>query len=178
MDIPAVSLCSGIGGLDTGLERAIKGVRVVCHVEREKFSVVCLIKNRPDVPIHCDVRTFDGKPFRGRVLCVTGGYPCQPFSCAGKRAGESDPRHLWPEFKRIVSEIEPVFCVFENVPGHVSKGFDTVSRDLFEMGYEVEAGEFAAAETGAPHLRKRLFILAYREGELWQRIVREGAGCG
>jgi DNA (cytosine-5)-methyltransferase 1 len=64
------------------------------------------------------------------------------------------------------------------VPGHVSKGFDTVSRDLFEMGYEVEAGEFAAAETGAPHLRKRLFILAYREGELWQRIVREGAGCG
>ena len=97
---------------------------------------------------------------------LTAGYPCQPFSQAGKRLGEKDPRHLWPHVRRILGEVQAPFLLAENVLGHVSLGLDHVREDLLAMGYEVEAGIFSAAEVGAPHWRKRLFILAYADSEL------------
>src|SRR5690606_28062575 len=111
-----------------------------------------------------DLSTFDGRRWRGVVDLVTGGYPCQPFSVAGKRLGENDPRHLWPHVRRIVAEVEPAFAFFENVPGHLSLGFEQVHDDLAGLGYCVAAGLFRAEELGAPHRRERLFILAHRDG--------------
>ena len=110
------------------------------------------------------LRAKGGKPWRGKVDCITGGYPCQPFSVAGKKLGDKDPRHLWPDIKRIVSEVEPNFCFFENVGGHLRLGYEQVDDDLRRVGYQVKAGLFSAFETGAPHKRERLFILAYRTG--------------
>jgi len=91
------------------------------------------------------------------------GYPCQPFSVAGKRAGESDERHLWPEVARIVSECEPALVFLENVAGHLRLGFGTVLADLAALGFDAEWGLFRASDVGAPHRRERLFVLAYRE---------------
>jgi DNA (cytosine-5)-methyltransferase 1 len=122
-------------------------------------------KRLDQAPIWTNLKTFDGKPWRGVVDCITGGYPCQPFSVAGKKLGDKDPRHLWPEIKRLVEEIEPPICFFENVGGHLWLGFEEVANDLLRLGYQVKAGLFTAAEVGAPHKRERLFILAYRNGK-------------
>lgn len=160
-----LSLCSGGGGLELGLELACEAFRTVCYVEREAYCCEILAERMEEkvldeAPIWTDLRTFDGKPWGGVVDCVTGGYPCQPFSVAGKQLGEDDDRHLWPEIARIVREVEPGMCFFENVAGHLNFGFDTVLADLRAMGYRVAAGLFTAAEVGATHKRERLFILA------------------
>ncbi len=162
-----LALCSGIGGIELGIQLAEPGARTVCYVEREAYPLaVTLARIRDgvfdDAPIWTDIKTFDGKPWCGVVDCITGGYPCQPFSYAGRRKGEDDPRHLWPDIRRIISEIQPRFCFFENVAGHLSLGFESVWGDLSDMGYTVEAGLFTAAEVGAPHKRQRLFFLADR----------------
>ena len=112
-----------------------------------------------------DVATFDGRPWRGAVDIVTAGYPCQPFSVAGKRRGADDPRHLWPHVARIIGEVEPPFVFLENVAHHLRLGFPEVASGLVGMGYRLAAGLFTAAEVGAPHKRERLFILAIREGD-------------
>jgi DNA (cytosine-5)-methyltransferase 1 len=112
-----------------------------------------------------DVGTFDGRPWRGAVDIVTAGYPCQPFSVAGKRRGADDPRHLWPHVARIIGEVEPPFVFLENVAHHLRLGFPEVAAGLVGMGYKLAAGLFTAAEVGAPHKRERLFILAAREGD-------------
>jgi DNA (cytosine-5)-methyltransferase 1 len=112
-----------------------------------------------------DVATFDGQPWRGAVDIVTAGYPCQPFSVAGKRRGADDPRHLWPHVARIIGEVEPPFVFLENVAHHLRLGFPEVASGLVGMGYRLAAGLFTAAEVGAPHKRERLFILAIREGD-------------
>jgi site-specific DNA-cytosine methylase len=91
------------------------------------------------------------------------GYPCQPFSAAGKRGGAADPRHLWPEVARIVRECAPEWVFLENVAGHVTLGLETVLRELWRMGYTPAAGLFSAAEVGAPHQRLRIFILAHTD---------------
>lgn len=163
-----LSLCSGYGGLDLGVEFAIGG-KPVCYVEREAYAAATLVarmadKTVPQAPIWDDVKTFDGKAWRGAVDCITAGYPCQSFSMAGHCLGESDARHIWPDVRRIVGEVRPRFCFFENVANHLNMGFDTVSRDLQEMGYDVAATLVTAAEVGAPHKRDRLFILANSKG--------------
>ncbi|MFN3314831.1 MAG: DNA cytosine methyltransferase [Hyphomonas sp.] len=112
-----------------------------------------------------DVGTFDGRPWCGAVDIVTAGYPCQPFSVAGKRRGADDPRHLWPHVARIIGEVEPPFVFLENVAHHLRLGFPEVASGLVGMGYKLAAGLFTAAEVGAPHKRERLFILAVREGD-------------
>jgi DNA (cytosine-5)-methyltransferase 1 len=168
--INTLSICSGVGGLDLGLELATNGAaRPVCFVEREAFPAAILAARMEEkaldpCPIWSDLRTFDGKPWRGVVDCVTGGYPCQPFSSAGKRLGEDDPRHLWPEIRRITKEIEPRFVFFENVAGHLTLGLSDVLRDLQEMGFRCSTGLFTAEEVGAPHRRERLFILGVADG--------------
>ncbi|MRH22247.1 DNA cytosine methyltransferase [Rhodovulum strictum] len=165
-----LSLCSGAGGLDLGLAIAIPGYRAVGHVERETFAAATLVARMEDASLDRavvwdDVGTFDGRPWRGAVDIVTAGYPCQPFSVAGKRRGADDPRHLWPHVARIIGEVEPPFVFLENVAHHLRLGFPEVASGLVGMGYRLAAGLFTAAEIGAPHKRERLFILAIREGD-------------
>jgi len=164
MELRTLSLCSGIGALDLGIKLAVPQARTVCYVERESFCQATLVVRMEEAaldsaPIWDDLKTFDGKPWRGRVDCITGGYPCQPFSVAGSRRGAEDPRHLWPDIKRITEEVVPEIVFFENVSGHLSLGFEEVILDLEGLGYRIAAGLFTAAEVGAPHERKRLFIL-------------------
>lgn len=165
-----LSLCSGAGGLDLGLAIAIPGYRAVGHVERETFAAATLVARMEDASLDQavvwdDVGTFDGRPWRGAVDIVTAGYPCQPFSVAGKRRGADDPRHLWPHVARIIDEVQPPFVFLENVAYHLRLGFPEVASGLVGMGYRLAAGLFTAAEVGAPHRRERLFILAIREGD-------------
>lgn len=162
----AIALCAGVGGLEIGLHIAEPNFRTVCFVEWEAFAAATIVARMEDealdnAPVWDDVTTFDGKPWRGKVHIITGGYPCQPFSFAGLRKGEKDPRHLWPDIKRIINEVEPVWCFFENVEGHLSLGADAVINDLQAMGFTVKAGLFSALETGASQIRRRLFILAH-----------------
>ena len=163
-----MSLCSGVGGIELGFKLAVPNARAICYIENEAFACGILKARMQDktldqAPIWTDLRTFNGRNWRGKVDCLTGGYPCQPFSVAGKKLAEKDPRHLWPEIKRLISEIEPPICFFENVGGHLRLGFEQVANDLSELGYKVKAGLFTAQEVGAPHKRERLFILAYRD---------------
>jgi len=164
-----ISLFSGIGGLDLGTARAIEGLggkpRTVCYVEGEAFACSVLVKQMEEqtldaAPIWSDIKTFDGCPWRGKVQGIIGGYPCQPFSLAGSQLGEKDSRHLWPEVLGLLAEIQPNWAFFENVQGHLKNGFPGVLLDLAKLGFDVEWGIFSAEEEGAPHQRKRLFILA------------------
>jgi len=167
-ELTCLSLCTGYGGIELGLRRAIGDLRTIAYVEIECFACANLVAKMEAglldaAPIWTDLKTFDGRPFRGRVDIITGGYPCQPWSHAGKRQGEDDPRHLFPYIAEIVRAVQPLWCFFENVAGHLSLGFPSVYRSLRDLGYKVEAGLFTAAECGAPHKRQRLFILAHRE---------------
>ncbi|OYW43138.1 MAG: DNA methyltransferase [Rhodobacterales bacterium 12-64-8] len=164
-----LSLCSGAGGLDLGLHLALPGYRTVGYVERETYAAAILVARMEDASLDQavvwdDIGTFDGRPLRGAVDFLSAGYPCQPFSVAGRRLGSEDPRHLWPHVARIISEVEPPFVFLENVAHHLRLGFPEVAAGLVSMGYKLAAGLFTAAEVGAPHRRERLFILAIREG--------------
>ena len=180
-----LSLCSGAGGLDLGLAIAIPGYRAVGHVERETFAAATLVARMEDASLDQavvwdDVGTFDGRPWRGAVDIVTAGYPCQPFSVAGRRLGSEDPRHLWPHVARIIGEVEPPFVFLENVAHHLRLGFPEVASGLVGMGYRLAAGLFTAAEVGAPHKRERLRVVARRadavtdfgDARLWSETTR------
>lgn len=173
--INVLSICSGYGGLDLGLDIATGGAaRAVCYVEREAFAAALLARRMEEealapAPVWSDLRTFDGRAWRGVVDCITGGYPCQPFSHAGRRLGEQDARHLWPDIARIIGEVEPGLVFFENVAGHLTLGFDAVRADLERLGYRVAAGLFSAAEVGASHRRERLFILGVADSDRKRR---------
>ncbi len=163
-----ISFCTGYGGLELGIRRAGVDVRTVVNVEIEAFCCANMAakieEGRMDnAPIWTDLKTFPARDFRGKVHGLIGGYPCQPFSSAGKRQGEKDPRHLWPYLLKHVRAIRPVWCFWENVAGHTTMGLWRVLSDLEEEGYRVETGIFSAEEVGAPHQRKRVFILAYRK---------------
>ena len=165
-----LSLCSGAGGLELGITLAVPGYRTVGYVERDAFAAAVLVARMEDAaldhaPLWDDVASFDGRPWRGAVDIVTAGYPCQPFSVAGKRRGTDDPRHLWPHVARIIGEIKPPFVFLENVAHHLRLGFPEVASGLVGLGYRLATGLFTAAEVGAPHRRERLFILAIREGD-------------
>ena len=161
-----ISFCTGYGGIEIGIKRTGLDVRTVAYVEIEAFAVANLVakieQGKMDAaPIWTDLKTFDGRPFRNKVHGIIGGYPCQPFSNAGQRKGTEDPRHLFPYICEHIRAIRPLWCFFENVGGHLNLGFDEVYKSLRDLGYQVEAGLFTAAEVGAPHKRERLFILAY-----------------
>lgn len=163
-----LSLCTGLGGLELGLHVAEPGYRTVCYVEREAFAASTLVARMDDqaldqAPLWDDVRSFDGRPWRGKVHILIAGYPCQPFSSSGLRRGREDPRHLWPDIARIIGECGPEWVFCENVEGHLDRGFDEVAEELQDMGYSVKAGLFSAAEVGVAHIRKRLFVLAHAD---------------
>jgi DNA (cytosine-5)-methyltransferase 1 len=156
------SLFSGIGGLDLGLERA--GMTVVWQSEIDPYACRVLAKHWPHVPNLGDITTIDWSTVEP-VDIICGGYPCQPFSLAGVRRGEADPRHLWPHFLAALRHLRPRLALLENVPGHLSLGFGRVLGDLAENGYDAEWTCVSAAAIGAPHLRVRVFVVAYPHGE-------------
>ena len=168
-----LSLCAGIGGIDLGLRRVVRGLRTVAMVEREGFCVSHLASKMEageldTCPIYPDLLRFPWDKYRGLVDIVSGGFPCQPFSHAGNRKATEDSRHLWPHIKAGVSVLQPSFCFFENVDGIASAkspGYHSVLHhvlsDLEEMGFNATAGQFSAGEVGAPHLRERWVILAH-----------------
>lgn len=186
--------------LDIGYRLACRNARTICYVEIEAFAQAVLVARikdglLDDAPLWSDLKTFDCQPWRGTVDTVIGGFPCQPFSNAGRKQGTADPRHLWPYISHVIKEIQPSECFFENVDGLLSTqspdgryAYEIVQQDLRDMGYEVEAGLFSANQVGAPHRRVRLFILAYSQstrtrdqrrttrGRSWTQDVRQGDG--
>ena len=156
------SLFSGIGGIDLGLQRA--GMTPVWHSEIEPYACRVLKKHWPDVPNLGDIRDIDWARV-GRVDLVAGGYPCQPFSLAGARNGQNDPRHLWPMFAECIRVVRPRYALLENVSGHLSLGFGSVLADLAALGYDAQWDCIPAAAVGAPHRRDRVFIVAYAQSE-------------
>jgi len=175
-----LSLCAGGGGLDLGLMLAEPGYHTRALIEWEEWPRTVLIAAQragyfAPAPIWDDLRSFDARSFHGAFDTVLAGYPCQPFSAAGKRGGADDPRHLWPEVARVIGECRPEWVFLENVSGHVSLGLETVLRELWDMGYTPAAGLFSAAEVGAPHQRMRIFILAHTdEPASWHGSLQPG----
>lgn len=158
-----LELFAGIGGISLGFDWS--GVHVVGQVEIDPFACRVLARHWPGVPRHDDVRTaldWWRSETRPMVDIVAGGYPCQPESTAGRRRGTEDARWLWPEFACIVDGLRPTYVLGENVVGHRTKGLRFVLADLHELGYTARAGIVSAAEVGAPHIRKRIFVLAKR----------------
>jgi DNA (cytosine-5)-methyltransferase 1 len=169
-----ISLCAGYGGIDLGLKRAIPSLRTVAFSEVEAFACANLVAKMEAgcldaAPIWTDVKTFPWAEFHGKVDILSGGYPCQPFSAAGKRLGKDDPRHLWPWIADGIRVLQPALCFFENVEGHISLGLRDVIGELEESGYRTTWGLFSAAEVGAVHQRKRIFVLAHLRGEGLER---------
>lgn len=167
------SLFAGIGGFDLGLERA--GMACKWQVEIDPFCLKVLKKHWPDVPKHADIRKTGGYNLE-RTDLICGGFPCQPFSVAGKQRGTSDDRYLWPEMLRVIQEIKPAWVVGENVPGllNIDGGmvFDTVLSDLEAAGYETTTFIIPACAVDAPHRRDRLWIVANRERKGLERHRR------
>ena len=179
--ITHIGICAGYGGIEPGLKRVLPALRTVAYSEIEGFACANLVSKMEagcldPAPIWTDVKTFPWHQFRDRVDVLTGGYPCQPFSSAGQRKGKDDPRHLWPYIAEGIRILKPAVCLFENVEGHITLGLSTVISDLEEMGYKAAWGIFSAAECGAPHQRKRVFIMAHRNDtglEGYRRHVTE-----
>ena len=168
MNLTHISLFTGIGGIDLAAEAA--GFETIAQVERDNYCRRVLARHWPGVPRFDDVRavTADalGSAGVGRPTLVSGGFPCQPFSCAGKRRGADDDRFLWPEMCRIVSELRPTWVLGENVAGFVGMALDDCASDLERLGYAVRAFVVPAAGVGAPHQRARCFIVANSAREL------------
>ena len=171
-----LALFAGAGGGILGGH--LLGWRTVCAVEYAAYPrSVLLARQRdgmlPRFPIWDDVTTFDGNPWRGRVDVVSGGFPCQDISVAGKGEGLSGERSgLWSEMARIIGEVQPRFAFVENSPMLTSRGLGVVLGDLSQMGYSAEWGVVGADDAGAPHRRERIWILAYANGERegWQGL--------
>jgi DNA (cytosine-5)-methyltransferase 1 len=173
-----LALFAGAGGGILGGH--LLGWRTVCAVEIEDYPRrVLLARQRdgilPRFPIWDDVKTFDGYPWRGRVDVVSGGFPCQDISAAGKGAGIDGARSgLWAEFARIIGEVQPRFAFVENSPMLTLRGIDRVLGDLAALGYDARWGVFSAADVGAPHIRERCWILAYPVGGSRRGALRGG----
>ena len=158
MTLTVGSLFSGIGGLDLGLERA--GMEVIWQSEIDPYCNKVLKKHWPEVINHGNIKDIDwGTVQRPDIVC--GGYPCQPFSTAGKRNGTDDPRHLWPWVRDAISALQPKYAIMENVRGHLSMGGLQVIGELADIGYDAEWRLVSAAGVGAPHRRERIIIVAY-----------------
>lgn len=211
-EVTCISLCSGYEGIGLALKRVIPNLRTVLYSEIEKYACEVLVNRMEEgkidlAPIWTDLKTLSCEQFSGRVDIITGGFPCQPFSCAGTQKGTEDPRHLWPHIEKTIAECNPQSVFLENVEGIIStktilhrpklveyceeserrlgKSWGSTFRSkltglcgisvlryvkwrLERLGYRCESGIFSASEVGAPHSRKRVFILAHsklRSGE-------------
>lgn len=163
-ELTHLSLFTGIGGLDLAAEMA--GIRTVGQCEMADFPTKILEKHWADVPRWRDVRTLTLESFYERtglrtVDILSGGFPCQPFSVAGKRKGEDDDRYLWDEMFRVIREIRPTWVIGENVPGIVNLALDKVLSDLESEGYRTQSFIIPACGVDAPHRRDRVAIISY-----------------
>ena len=158
-----LDLFSGIGGFSLGLESA--GVaKTVAFCDYEKWCQKVLKKHWPHVLIYGDVKELTHERLKAdgidTVDIITGGYPCQPFSVAGSQKGEQDPRHVWPEYFRLVKELKPTWVIGENVSGHIKLGLDTVLENLESEDYSARTFSISASSVGAKHKRERVWIVA------------------
>jgi DNA (cytosine-5)-methyltransferase 1 len=158
-----LDLFSGIGGFSLGLESAGL-VETVAFCDFDKYCQQILKKNFPGVPIYEDVKELNYDKLKAdgidTIDIITGGYPCQPFSVAGRKKGEEDPRHVWPEMFRLVQELRPTWVIGENVGGHIKLGLDTVLENLESEGYSTRTFSISASSIGANHKRERVWIIA------------------
>lgn len=182
-ELRELALFAGAGGGILGGH--MLGWRTICAVEWEPYPASVLVARQNDgifapFPIWDDVCTFDGKPWRGIVDVVSGGFPCQDISAAGGGEGITGARSgLWKEMARIVGEVRPRYVFVENSPMLTSRGLGTVLGDLAALGFDAEWGVLSAADVGAPHLRERIWILGYsdNDGQIAaevSRIVTQG----
>lgn len=182
-----LSLFTGAGGGILGSQ--LLGHRIVCVVEIDAYCREVLLRRQEEgilkpFPIWDDVRTFDGKPWRGKVDCISAGFPCQPFSVAGKRRGADDERNMWPDTIRIIGEVRPRYALLENVPGLLVSGYmGRIFGDISELGYDCRWGVIGADDVRAPHRRKRLWIyladacnVGFSEGTDKSRAERKEIG--
>jgi DNA (cytosine-5)-methyltransferase 1 len=185
--VNGISLFAGIGGLDLGLKMAIPDYRTVCYVEIDRYCQGVLISRMHDggldpAPVWDDITTFDGRPWHGRVDIISGGFPCQDISSAGKGEGIVDGNRsgLWFEYKRIIRDVRPRFAFVENVPRIFSnnrgRDFGRVVGDLAELGYDSEWCCIPASCVGAPFKGERVFILASNVYDRRRGANRDGNG--
>jgi DNA (cytosine-5)-methyltransferase 1 len=152
-----LDLFSGIGGFALAAEWA--GFKTIGFCEIDKFCQGVLKRHWPEVPIHENIKELRGGAYAGCTL-LTGGFPCQPFSSAGKRRGKNDDRHLWPEMFRIIQEAKPSWVIGENVAGLINMELEQAIIDLEGNGYEVQPIVIPACAIGAVHRRDRVWIIA------------------
>ena len=157
-----IDLFTGIGGFTLAAEWA--GFRPIVFCEKDEYCQKILKRHWPNVPIVPDIKDFDGRGWRGATL-LTGGFPCQPFSVAGKRRGKDDDRYLWHEMFRVISEARPRWVVAENVTGIIGLALDDCLSDLESAGYSTETFIIPACAVGAPHRRDRVWIIAHNDSQ-------------
>jgi len=167
-----LDLFSGIGGFSLGLQRA--GMKTIGFCEIDKYCQKVLKKNFPDIPIYDDVCKLTGSDINEPVDLICGGFPCQPFSVAGKRLGAADDRHLWPEYLRLIQELRPTWVIGENVAGLINMGLDNVLSNLEGAGYSSRTFVIPAVAVDAKHRRDRLWIVAHSN---LQHDQRRGQPC-
>jgi DNA (cytosine-5)-methyltransferase 1 len=180
-----LDLFSGIGGFSYAAERIVGGYETIAFCEYDQKAQQVLRKHWPNTEIINDVRTLadDADRFRGLVDIICGGYPCQPFSQAGKRLGNQDDRHLWPAMLAVIKAVRPTWVVGENVAGHISLGLDTVLSDLESAGYTSRCYVIPAVAVDAPHRRDRVWVVAHAisngqsDGSLYEKRLVANAGC-
>ena len=171
-----LDLFSGIGGFALALEKV--GFKTVGFCEVDPYCRLLLQKHWKGVTIHHDIKKLEAKDIKEPIDILTGGFPCQPYSVAGKQKGTDDNRYLWPDMFRVIKEIKPTFVVAENVRGivNIQDGmvFETVCSDLESEGFEIQPFIIPAAGVGAPHKRERVWIVGYSKhnGSLTSKIRR------
>jgi len=167
MMLKHLDLCSGIGGFAVGFSMA-KLSEPMAFCDTEKFCQKVLAKNFPGIPIYDDVKEIADDPTRfisERPDILTAGYPCQPFSTSGKRGGSQDPRHIFPYLHKLIEQIRPTYCVFENVYGHLSLGLDEVLFAMESLNYQTRTFVVSASSIGARHKRDRVWIICKNLGD-------------
>lgn len=165
------SLFSGIGGPDFAAKKL--GWRNVFQVEKDEWCRKVLEKNFPNTKRYTDIKEFKADKYNGTIDVISGGFPCQPFSNAGKRRGKDDDRYLWPEMFRIIKEIKPTYAVCENVTGIINLELDKVLSDLEIEGYTTETFIIPACAKNAWHRRDRVWIIAYDESRINSKYIIE-----
>ena len=184
-----ISLFTGIGGIDLASEWA--GFDTILQVENDPYCLQVLEKHWPTVERCTDIRSLNGRKYRGTIDLLSGGFPCQPYSGAGKRKAFSDDRDLWPEMFRIIQEVRPTWVLGENVANFTNLGLDRTISNLESEGYEVQTFNIPAVAVSAWHQRARIFVVAYSESNKEECTLRatesidatgdswlESTGCG